>query len=192
MNIYHYDPMTKEYLKSTTAEADPMETKLKGEFVPLIPAYATLTAPPAFGNNQTAVFENNEWSIKSDYRQNYLKVDENLQVQEITTIGEQEGFYLVDKTTGEEIKQNPNNFKIQNDEIIQKTESEIEAENKQKEKENKIENLKNQLSILDNLAIRPLRAILSGNSTEDDNNKLIEIEEEAQSLRTQLNNLTTM
>lgn len=192
MNIHHYDPKTFEYLKSTTAEADPMETKLKGEFVPLIPAYATLTAPPVFGNNQIAVFENNEWSIKPDYRQNYLKVDENFQVQEITTIGEQEGFYLVDKITGEEIKQNPNNFKIQNNEIIEKTESEIEAENKQKEKENKIENLKNRLSVLDSLAIRPLRAILSGNSTEDDNNKLIEIEEEVQNLREELNELTTI
>lgn len=192
MNLYNYDPDTREYLSTTTAEADPMETKLKGEFVPLIPSYATLTAPPAFGNNQIAVFESNEWSIKSDYRQNYLKVDENFQVQEITTIGEQEGFYLVDKTTGEEIKQNPNNFKIQNNEIIEKTESVIAAENKQKEKEANIENLKNQLLALDSLAIRPLRAILSGNSTDEDNNKLIEIEEEVQSLRTQLNNLTTM
>ena len=133
MNLYNFDPNTKEYLMTTIASADPMETKIKGKFVPLVPAYATLIAPPPFEDNQIAVFENNEWNIKPDYRQNYLKVDENFQVQEITTIGEQEGFYLVAKITGEEIKQNPNNFKIQNGEIVQKTETEIEEEQIEKE-----------------------------------------------------------
>lgn len=128
MNLYNFDPNTKEYLSAATAEADPAETKKQGQFVPLVPAYATLVKPPIVEVNQVAVFENNKWTIKADYRKNYVKVDDNFQVQEITTIGEQEGFYLVNKTTGEKIKENPNNFKIQNGEIVQKTETEIKEE----------------------------------------------------------------
>lgn len=133
MNIYNFDSITYEYLSTSIADADPAESKIQGKFIPLVPAYATLIKPPKVEINQTAVFENNNWVIKSDYRQNYFKVDDNLQVQEITSIGEQEGFYLVSKILGEEIKQNPNNFKIENGEIVQKTEIEIEEEKVQQE-----------------------------------------------------------
>lgn len=135
MNLYNFDPITKEYLSTATAEADPLETKIKGKFVPLVPSYATLIEPPIVEVNQVTVFENNKWVIKADYRKNYVKVDDNFQVQEITTIGEQEGFYVVDKTTGELIKEHPNNFKIQDGKIVQKTESEIEQEKAQEEAE---------------------------------------------------------
>ena len=128
MNLYNYDKNTKEYLSTTIADADPAETKKQGKFIPLIPANATLIEPPTVEINQVAVFENNKWVVKADYRKNYVKVDDNFQVQEITTIGEQEGFYLVDKATGELIKENPNNFKIQDGEIVQKTKSEIEQQ----------------------------------------------------------------
>ena len=129
MLIYYYDENTNEYLYSETADSDPEETKIKGEFVPLVPSYSTLIPPLEYNpENQIPVFENENWIIKADYRKNYYKVNEFLSVEEITTIGEQEGFYLVDKAIGELIKENPNNFKIQNGEIVQKTETEIEEE----------------------------------------------------------------
>lgn len=135
MNLYNYDKNTKEYLSTTLASADPMETKIRGEFVPLVPANATLIEPPTIEANQVAVFENNKWVVKADYRKNYVKVDDNFQVQEITTIGEQEGFYVVDKAIGELIKENPDNFKIQNGKIVQKTEDEYEQEQAEKERQ---------------------------------------------------------
>ena len=135
MNIYNFDLMTKEFLTATTAEADPAESRKQGKFIPLIPANATLIEPPTVEANQVAVFENNKWVVKADYRKNYVKVDDNFQVQEITTIGEQEGFYLVDKAIGELIKENPDNFKIQDGEIVQKTKSEIEEQKAQQEAE---------------------------------------------------------
>lgn len=45
MNLYNFDPNTKEYLSTTLASADPMESKIRGEFVPLVPACATVIEP---------------------------------------------------------------------------------------------------------------------------------------------------
>ncbi len=68
MNIYHYDNKTKECLYESIADADPMATKNKGKFVPLIPAYSTLLAPPATTTNQVACFIDGNWVIKPDYK----------------------------------------------------------------------------------------------------------------------------
>lgn len=52
--------------------------------------------------------------------------------------------------------------------------------------EQRAEEIKRQLSELDSLAIRPLRAILTGTSTDEDTEKLREIESQAAVLRTEL------
>lgn len=132
MNIYHYDTVTKEYKGVTTAEADPMETKIKGEFVPLIPGCATLIEPPGTGVNEAAVFENGEWVIKPDYR-GYFKVNDNLTLDEIKEINETAEI-LVDREEAELIQTNPNHFKIENGNLIEKTADEIEAEEAEREK----------------------------------------------------------
>ena len=134
MNIYNYDEKTKEYLSTIIAEADPEETKLKGKFVPLVPANATLIEVPEYKTNEIPVFENNNWVIKSDYRKNYYKVDVNLNVLEIKDIGEQEGFYIVDKTTGDLIKENPNKYKISDNKVVAKSDEEYQAEQEEIEK----------------------------------------------------------
>lgn len=187
MLIYNYDEKTKEYLGFETAEADPEETKIKGEFVPLVPRYATLTAPMVAGENEIPVFKNGKWELTPDFRGYYLS-DEALNLIEIEELGAQTGI-IVNKELAELIQTNPGNFKIQNGEIVQKTAAEIEAEAKEKEKENKINEIKNELNELDLSAIRPLRAILSDTGNEDDITKLSEIEEEAQNLRAQLQNM---
>lgn len=135
MNIYNYDEDTKEYLSTSVAEADPAETEKQGKFIPLIPANATLIAPPIVEINQVTVFEDNHWVIKSDYRENCYKVDDNFYVQEITTIGEQTGYYIVDKSVGEDIKVNPDWYKIIEGKILKKTSDEYEQEQILKEKE---------------------------------------------------------
>ncbi len=134
MNIYNYDEKTKEYLSTTIAEADPEETKLKGKFVPLIPENATLIDLPEYGENEIPVFKNENWVVQPDYRKNFYKVDDNLSVQEIKTIGDQEGYYIVDKTTGDLIKQNSDKYKIVDNQIIAKTDEEYQAELEKQER----------------------------------------------------------
>lgn len=135
MNLYNYDKNTKEYLSTTLASADPMETKIRGEFVPLVPAYATLLEPPTTGENEVAIFNGEAWEIKKDFRVSHKICDENFNIKDITEIGEIEEKYLVTADMAELIKENPNNFKIQNEEIAQKTETEIEEEKVQEEAE---------------------------------------------------------
>lgn len=135
MNLYNFDPNTKEYLMTTIASADPMETKIKGEFIPLVPAYATLVEPPKTDENEAAVFNGTTWEIKKDFRVSHKICDENFNIKDITEIGEIKEKYLVTNEIAELIKENPNNFKIQNNEIVQKTETEIEEEKAQEEAE---------------------------------------------------------
>lgn len=73
-----------------------------------------------------------EWTVKPDYRKNFYKVDNNLNVFKIDTIGEQEGFYVVDKITGDLIKENPDKYKISDGNVIEKTEDEYEQEKAEK------------------------------------------------------------
>jgi len=68
MNIYDYDPDTGEYLGSRVAQLDPLVTKEKGEAVFLVPANATIIAPPSFKKNQMAVFDGESWEIVPDFR----------------------------------------------------------------------------------------------------------------------------
>ena len=135
MNIYCYDETTKEYLITRTADADPEETRIQGHFIPLVPANSTLIAIPEYSKNEIPVFENGQWVVKPDYRKNFYKVDESFNVREIETIGEQEGFYVVDKAVGDAIKQNPDKFKIADNEIIEKSEDEYKEEMAQKERQ---------------------------------------------------------
>lgn len=186
MNLYNYDKNTKEYLSTTLASADPMETKIRGEFVPLVPAYATLLEPPTTGENEVAIFNGKVWEIKKDFRVSHKICDENFNIKDITEIGEIEENYLVTADIAELIKENPNNFKIQNEEIAQKTEEEYQEFLNNKIKKEEAEKIKNQLLELDSKAIRPIRAILAGTGSAEDTEKLNEVEKEAKKLRNEL------
>lgn len=186
MNLYNYDKNTKEYLSTTIASADPMETKIKGEFIPLVPAYATLLEPPTTGENEVAIFNGEAWEIKKDFRVSHKICDENFNIKDITEIGEIEENYLVTADIAELIKENPNNFKIQNEEIAQKTEEEYQEFLNNKIKKEETEKIKNQLLELDSKAIRPIRAILAGTGSAEDTEKLNEVEKEAKKLRNEL------
>lgn len=186
MNLYNYDKNTKEYLSTTLASADPMETKIRGEFVPLVPACATVIEPPKTGENEVAIFNGKVWEIKKDFRVSHKICDENFNIKDITEIGEIEENYLVTADIAELIKENPNNFKIQNEEITQKTEEEYQEFLNNKIKKEEAEKIKNQLLELDSKAIRPIRAILAGTGSAEDTEKLNEVEKEAKKLRNEL------
>lgn len=76
-----------------------------------------------------------EWTLKPDYRKNFYKVDDKLNVLPIDTIGEQEGFYLVDKSTGDLIKENPDKYKISDGNVVAKTDEEYLQEQTEKERQ---------------------------------------------------------
>lgn len=186
MNLYNYDKNTKEYLSTTLASADPMETKIRGEFVPLVPACATVIEPPKTGENEVAIFNGKVWEIKKDFRVSHKICDENFNIKDITEIGEIEEKYLVTADMAKLIKENPDKFKIQNEEITQKTEEEYQEFLNNKIKKEETEKIKNQLLELDSKAIRPIRAILAGTGSAEDTEKLNEVEKEAKKLRSEL------
>ena len=140
------------------ADKDSAKSEKVGHFVPMVHANATLLEPPTVEENQIQVYskiiETHEepyevidpetgeshieyrtveevienWNIEADYRKNFLKVDNNLNVTDITTIGEQENFIVVDKATGEDIKANKDWYKIVDNEVVKKSEEEYEQE----------------------------------------------------------------
>lgn len=97
MQIYLFDEYTKEYLGEQKADKNPKETKIQGVFVPLIPANSTLIKPPTVKEGSVAVFENDKWIMKSDYRGQKVINPETEEIKEVDYIGELEsGFYLYD------------------------------------------------------------------------------------------------
>lgn len=84
--IYNYHPITLEYLNSQNAELDPAELQINNKKVPLVPAYATLTKPPATGDYKIAIFNENSWEIVDDFRGLYM-VDETMQPSIIRDLG---------------------------------------------------------------------------------------------------------
>lgn len=156
--IYNYKADTKEFMGVVEqADKDSAKSEQVGHFVPMVHANATLLEPPTVEENQiqvysktietheepyevideegekhieyrtvTEVIEN--WNIEADYRKNFLKVDNNLNVTDITTIGEQEGYIIVDKEIGEDIKANKDWYKIVDNEVIKKSDEEYEQE----------------------------------------------------------------
>lgn len=145
------------------ADKDNAKSAKVGHFVPMVHANATLLEPPTVEENQIQVYsktiETHEepyevidpetgekhteyrtveevienWNVEPDYRKNFLKVDNDLNVTDITTIGEQEGYIIVDKATGEDIKASKDWYKIVDNEVVKKFEEEYEQEQAEKE-----------------------------------------------------------
>jgi hypothetical protein len=63
MQIYHYHPLTAEYLGQGKADPDPL---VKGNW--LIPAHAVTDAPPTPGKNQAVLYQNGSWILVEDHR----------------------------------------------------------------------------------------------------------------------------
>ena len=83
MQIYHYHPVTNEYLGTGNADPEPLD---KDNW--LVPAHATEKEPPTLSDNQAAVFNGSDWEVKTDYRgQSYWLDHESKWVT--ATIGEQ-------------------------------------------------------------------------------------------------------
>ena len=74
MDLYHYHPATGEYLTTTEARVDHLETEARRKVNPaadpvyLVPANATSEAPPIPGENEAAKFNGQSWVIVPDFR----------------------------------------------------------------------------------------------------------------------------
>ena len=118
MDIYNYSKDTHEYLNSTPADLDPMATKITGEDVYLVPAYATLKKPPKTGQYKVACFEDNTWVVKDDYRNEYA-CNEAKNILYITTIGPlPEGFIRITKKQAEVIAKDPLYYIIEDGKLV--------------------------------------------------------------------------
>ncbi len=197
MQIYHFDKKTKEFTFAVLAEADPEETKLKGELVPLVPAYATIIAPPEVKENEAAVFniKDGKWEIKPDYRKNFKLVTTEFNIQDIKTIGEINDGFVVSNEIAKLIEENPERFKIGNGKVVEKTPAEIEAETAEAERQARITEIKAELEEIDKASQRSSRAIslcILNNKTPnpDDVEKLSEFERLAEALRAELQGLS--
>lgn len=68
MNVYKYNEDTKEYIGTEAAQLDPLETKLQGKNIYLLPANATFTAPPTAKEGFAMVWNGKEWQEAEDHR----------------------------------------------------------------------------------------------------------------------------
>ena len=63
MKIYNYDPQTHEHIGTSQADPDPM---LPDHW--LVPAYATTLKPPLTEEKKIAVFVDDQWIVRADFR----------------------------------------------------------------------------------------------------------------------------
>jgi len=68
VKIYNYHPETKEYLFSFDANLNPLESKIQGKDVFLIPANTTIKKPPKLRKDTVACFIDGKWELYLDYR----------------------------------------------------------------------------------------------------------------------------
>lgn len=68
--IYHsYNPTTGEHIGQVSASIDPLESKLAGEPVYMLPpAHATSDAPVGAGDGEVDVYRNGAWTVVPDHR----------------------------------------------------------------------------------------------------------------------------
>lgn len=68
MNVYKFNPITKEYTGVEPAMLDPLESKLQGKEVYLLPANATFTEP-TFKDGYANVWNGEAWEQTEDNRE---------------------------------------------------------------------------------------------------------------------------
>ncbi len=182
MKIYLFDMNTKRYQKEGEAIYNP-----ENPSNPHIPAYATNIAPPDYGACEAPYFINGKWEIRPCY---YGKKAVHIESKIVETVyyeGDlKEGWQYVDDETASEIEAAPERFKAEDNKLVKLTDDEYSALIAQQEKDKQENEIKTHLQLLDAEAVRPLRAILAGTQTDEDLEKLKEIENQASELRVAL------
>lgn len=82
MIAYSYNQDTMAYIGTVSCQLDPLETKLKGSNIFLLPASATFITPPNFDvDTEECIWTGTEWEIKikenvADFEQGELTKSE--------------------------------------------------------------------------------------------------------------------
>lgn len=90
MKIYNYDPVDGSLLNEANADPSPL---VPGEF--LIPAHATIVAPPEFNENEIPVFSSGAWSVVPDFRNTtyWLSKGEEFTIANVDDIPPEEAIF---------------------------------------------------------------------------------------------------
>ena len=178
--VYLYDAETKEYLGSQEADLDPVATQREGKPVILLPANATLIAPPKKQvEYHTYVFKNNKWVSTPDYRGETV-INQDFNTTIVNNLGElEEGFVPVTEEQNEVLQQDSLKLKWTEKGLVPNPD--YEKDKADREKENQKREIQSQLNAIDTKSIRALRAW--------ETEYLAKYEKEAQTLRDKLQNL---
>lgn len=187
MLIYNYDSTTKEYTGSCGASLDPQETKAQGKDIYLIPAYATTVKPPKAKTNEVIIYDNG-WQIKADYRGKYI-VNEDMEPQQVEEIGDlPDGFIVITEAQAAKIIEDDLYYVISGGKLIKNPD--YTQQKKARENAQKIAELKLQLDEIDLKKMRPTSAIALNVATDEDIERLKELEAQAQEIRKQIQELS--
>lgn len=156
---------------------------LRGITKYLIPRNATTIEPPAVQEGYCRKFQENQWIQEEIIADSFTIVIEK-EFDSIAITREIEAAGLIvngieNNTVSINARETTENKAL--------TQSIIDAHDKAEVlKQNRIAEIKARLIVLDEKAVRPLRAITTGVGTDEDNTFLVEIENEAQVLRSEL------
>ena len=69
MKFYLYDEKTKQYIKEQEGYLDPLETKIQGKNVYLVPPFSTTEKPDltSLKDNEILVFKGDKWQIEQEF-----------------------------------------------------------------------------------------------------------------------------
>lgn len=138
MRIYNYNPFTFEFTTDAEADLNPAATKIEGHDVYMLPANATYDEPPKTNKNQVAVFENNGWQIKSDFRGMY-QVNSDMIPSKITEIGDvPEGYAVATEAQAQKIVEDDLYYIVDNGELIVNPNYEAEKAAREQDRINKL------------------------------------------------------
>lgn len=181
MRIYLYDE-SGYFIGERDARLCPASA-LRGITKHLIPRNATTIEPPAIQEGYCRKFQENQWIQEEIIADSFtITIEKEFDSTALTREIEASGL-IVNEIESNTVSINARET-AENKALAQ---SVIDAHDKTEVlKQNRIAEIKARLIVLDGKAVRPLRAITTGVGTDEDNTFLVEIENEAQSLRTEL------
>ena len=99
MLVYNYDKITKEFLNTSHANIDILESEKQGKEVYILPAHATFKAPPQKQEGYTSCFssQKDNWEKVEDHRGQIVYNKDDLSEYVIEEIGPVPPAYFVTK-----------------------------------------------------------------------------------------------
>ena len=125
MKFYLYDEKTKQFIKEQEGYLDPLETKIQGKNVYLVPPFSTTEKPnlTCLKDNEILVFKDNKWQVEQEFYVGKIVDCQGERVSKYVTDNDltfekcDEGFKIVEKPlpkekTLEELKEQKHAAKI--------------------------------------------------------------------------------